>query len=167
MKAKLLHRKARALELMGDLAQAVEWTEKSLLEDNNYKVKQYLKKLKKGKKISDDLAYIDPEKAEEHRLKGNDLFKEHKFPAALKEYTEAEKRNPNEAKICANKAACYIKLMEPKFAEKECDKCLKMDPTYIKAYERKAKAFVMMSKLSDAIKTLEEALKVEPENVSV
>jgi len=57
--------------------------------------------------------------------------------------------------------------MEPKFAEKECDKCLKMDPTYIKAYERKAKAFVMMSKLSDAIKTLEEALKVEPENVSV
>lgn len=30
--------------------------------------------------------------------------------------------------------------MEPKMAEKECDKCLKMDPKYIKAYERKSKA---------------------------
>jgi len=59
------------------------------------------------------LAYINPEIAEEHRQKGNALYKNSKFPAALKEYEEAQRRNPKEAKIRGNKALCYLKLMEP------------------------------------------------------
>ena len=53
MKAKLLHRKGRAYELMGDLENAIEWTEKSLLEHSDDKVKTALKKLKAIKSNSD------------------------------------------------------------------------------------------------------------------
>ena len=45
-----------------------------------------LNQAKKIKKEKEALAYIDPVKAEEHRQKGNDLFKEGAYPAALKEY---------------------------------------------------------------------------------
>ena len=38
----------------------------------------------KQKKDKDAKDYINPELAEEHRLKGNDLYKEGKFPDAIK-----------------------------------------------------------------------------------
>ena len=39
-----------------------------------------LQKAQKTKKDDEALAYINPEVAEEHRIKGNDLFKEGKYP---------------------------------------------------------------------------------------
>ena len=72
------------------------------------------------------------------------MYKESKFPAALKEYEEAERRNPKDAKIHGNKAACYLKLMEPVLGLKECEDCLKIDPTFVKGWERKGKCHMMM-----------------------
>jgi len=39
MKAKLMSRRGRAYELSGDIESAIEWTEKSLLENSDDKVK--------------------------------------------------------------------------------------------------------------------------------
>jgi stress-induced-phosphoprotein 1 len=43
--------------------------------------------------------YIDPEKAQEAKERGNALFREGKFGEATKEYEDAVKRDPNSAPL--------------------------------------------------------------------
>ena len=59
------------------------------------------------KKDKEAAAYIDPAKAEEHRLKGNEMFKEGNFPGALKEYEEGLRRDPKSVAIFSNRCATY------------------------------------------------------------
>lgn len=60
-----------------------------------------------------------------------------KFPAALKEYEQAIKRNPQSAKYYSNLGTVYIKLMEWQRAKENFEIALKKDPKYIKAYPKK------------------------------
>jgi hypothetical protein len=60
--------------------------DKSLIEDHNQKVKDEKLKILKLKKEKDAKEYINPELADKHNENGNALYKEGKFPAALKEY---------------------------------------------------------------------------------
>jgi len=82
---------------------AIEMYEKSLAEDNTRTTRATLADLKKAKIKFEKLAYEDPVKAEEHKEKGNAFFKENKFADAKKEYDEAVKRNPRDAKLYANR----------------------------------------------------------------
>ena len=56
------------------------------------------------------MAYIDPQKANESREEGNTLFKAGDFPGAVRAYSEAIKRSPDDPRGYANRAAAYIKL---------------------------------------------------------
>jgi len=83
-----------------------------------------LQKAIKIRKEDEDLAYINPVIAEEHRQKGNELFKEGKYPLAIKEYDEGIRRDPKAIAIYSNRCATYIKLVEFNTALKDADKCL-------------------------------------------
>ena len=91
-------------------------------------------------------------KAEEHRQKGNDLFKEGAFPAALKEYEEGIKRDPKAVAIYSNRCATYIKLMEFATALKDADKCLDLDSKFVKAYARKGTCHHFLKEYHKALK---------------
>merc|ERR1712002_879255 len=102
-------------------------------------------------------AYLDPAKAEEERQKGNDMFTKGDYPGAVKAYSEAIKRNPEDAKIFSNRAAAYSKLMEFNLALKDCDKCIELDPNFIKGHIRKGHICIALKNFQKAIEAFEKA----------
>jgi len=105
---------------------------------------------------------VDPVKSEEEKQKGNEFFKKGDFGSAVKHYTEAIKRNPSDAKIYSNRAACYTKLMSFDLALADCESSIKMDPTFVKAYLRKAKVLQGMGQQSKVRAVYEKALELDP-----
>lgn len=126
-----------------------------------------LNKAKQTKKDTEAKAYINPEKAEEHRQKGNELFKDGNFPGAIKEYDEGVKRDPSAVAIYSNRCATYIKLMVMDQALKDAEKCIELDPKFAKAYLRKGNCHHLMKEYHKAMKTYDEGLKLEPDNAEI
>ena len=65
--------------------EAIACYEDALMEQGSKELEKKLKKAQKLLKKAEEDAYINPELAEEHKQKGNTLFKSGKFPDALKE----------------------------------------------------------------------------------
>nr|4GCO_A Chain A, Protein STI-1 [Caenorhabditis elegans] len=110
------------------------------------------------------LAYINPELAQEEKNKGNEYFKKGDYPTAMRHYNEAVKRDPENAILYSNRAACLTKLMEFQRALDDCDTCIRLDSKFIKGYIRKAACLVAMREWSKAQRAYEDALQVDPSN---
>jgi stress-induced-phosphoprotein 1 len=68
----------------------------------------YILQLEKEREREAKEAYRDPALSDAARERGNDLFKAARYAEAVKEYTEAVKRNDKDPKAYTNRAACYV-----------------------------------------------------------
>ena len=123
-----------------------------------------MKRVQKEKDIRDAQAYINPELAEQHKNKGNDLFKAGDFPGAIKEFDEGVKRDPNNKFIYSNRSFAYIKLMEPVRALKDAEKAIEIDPEFVKAWARKGTCHTLQKEYHKAMEAFEKGLSIDADN---
>jgi stress-induced-phosphoprotein 1 len=145
-----------------DYKGAIKYYDHSLSEHRNPEVIKKKQEIEKLLKEEEQLAYINPEIAEQEKAKGNEYFQKADYPNALKHYTEAIKRNPTDAKIYSNRAACYTKLMEFRLALKDSDEGIKLDPNFVKCYLRKGHALMAMKDYGQAMAAFGKALEIDP-----
>ncbi|KAI3422130.1 Hsp90 cochaperone [Globodera pallida] len=162
--AKAYARMANCYKMKKDLKQALHFYEKALSECRDPDIVKKHKELEKEVKELENKAYIDPELSDKEKNMGNEFFKKGDYPGAMKHYNEAIRRNPQNAVLYSNRAACFTKLMEFQRAIDDCDLCLKKDPTFVKAYIRKGAALSAMREYGRAQRAYEDALQLDPTN---
>ena len=153
-----------AYKAQGKLDEALKAFEDSQMEKNDERIKQAHKDTLKLKKEQEELAYINPEIAEQENQKANELYKSGKYPEALKVYEEAIKRNPKLPKYYTNRAQCYIKLMEFYRAIEDCERAIKLEPKTLKAYQRKANCHFITKEYHKVLQTIDDGLKLFPDD---
>lgn len=168
MIAKALTRKGTALVKMAksskDYEPAIESFQKALTEHRNPDTLKKLNDAERAKKELEQQEYFDPKLADEEREKGNEYFKQQKYPEAVKHYTESLKRNPKDPKAYSNRAACYTKLGALPEGLKDAEMCIELDPTFSKGYTRKGAIQFFMKEYDKALETYQEGLKHDPQN---
>ncbi|OMO52383.1 Tetratricopeptide TPR-1 [Corchorus olitorius] len=168
MIARALTRKGTALVKMAktskDYEPAIETFQKALTEHRNPDTLKKLNEAEKAKKDLEQQEYFDPKIADEEREKGNECFKQMKYPEAVKHYTESLRRNPKDPKAYSNRAACYTKLGALPEGLKDAEKCIELDPTFAKGYTRKGAVQFFMKEYDKALETYQEGLKHDPNN---
>ncbi|KAL9350119.1 hypothetical protein Peur_057374 [Populus x canadensis] len=168
MIARALTRKGTALVKMAkcsrDYEPAIETFQKALTEHRNPDTLKKLNEAEKAKKDLEQQEYFDPKLAEEEREKGNESFKQQRYPEAVKHYSESLRRNPKDPKTYSNRAACYTKLGALPEGLKDAEMCIELDPTFSKGYTRKGAVQFFMKEYDKALETYQEGLKHDPRN---
>ncbi|RDX90852.1 Hsp70-Hsp90 organizing protein 1, partial [Mucuna pruriens] len=168
MIARALTRKGTAFVKMAkcskDYDPAIEAFQKALTEHRNPDTLKKLNEAEQAKKKLEQEEYFDPKLADEEREKGNELFKQHKYPEAVKHYSESIRRNPKDPKAYSNRAACYTKLGAMPEGLKDAEKCIELDPTFVKGYTRKGAVQFFMKEYDKALETYREGLKHDSNN---
>lgn len=163
-KAKVLQRIATAHVKKNDFATAIEWYQKAQLENFDKATERKIKnmELERVKKARAD--YINPELGLAAKERGNDNFREGKFPEAIKEYEDCIKRDPTNAPFRNNLAAAYLKMGLFNDAKREVEKSLDIDPKYVKAWAKKGDIEVFMKEYHKAMESYKSGLQLEPDN---
>lgn len=159
--AKALARIANAYVKLNNLHEAKRYFDKSLSEFRAPDVIKKAQELEREIKLLEEKAYINPEIAEQEKSKGNEYFAKGKFPDAIRHYSEAIKRSPEDPRLYSNRAACYTKLMEFNMALRDCDACIKKDPKFVKGYLRKGACLLAMKENVKAAEAYRKALELD------
>ncbi|KAL6260272.1 hypothetical protein P5V15_007804 [Pogonomyrmex californicus] len=162
--AKAFTRIGHAYKKMENWKQAKVYYEKSMSEHRTPEIKTLLSDIDKIIKEEERKAYIDPVKAEEEKELGNQKYKDGDYPAAIKHYSEAIRRNPDDPKYYSNRAACYTKLAAFDLGLKDCEKVVELDPKFIKGWIRKGKILQAMQQQGKALTAYQKALELDSQN---
>ncbi|XP_038214917.1 stress-induced-phosphoprotein 1 [Zerene cesonia] len=162
--AKAFTRIGNAYKKMEQWKLAKTYYEKSMSEHRTPEIKTLLSEVEKRIAEEEKKAYVDPVKAEQEKELGNEYFKKGDYSTAMKHYSEAIKRNPDDAKLYSNRAACYTKLAAFDLGLKDCDQCCKLDPKFIKGWIRKGKILQGMQQHAKALNAYQKALELDPSN---
>jgi stress-induced-phosphoprotein 1 len=125
-----------------------------------------MKTMELDKKKRDKFNYQDAEKAEEAKQRGNDFFREKKFPEAIAEYEDAVKRAPKDAPIRNNLSAALTKIMDFNGAKTQVEMAIELDPTYTKAWARKGDIECAFKEHHKALDSYKKGLSLDPTNSS-
>jgi len=161
---KAFARMGNALYKHNDMDGALKYYNKAQLENRTPQVAKRIKNAEKKKKESEAKAYLDPEKGKEAKAAGNDKFKAGDWPGAIKDYSEAIKRDPEQSVYYNNRAAAYMKLMDFGRAMDDCKKAIEIDPKFIKAWGRKGNIEFFLKEYHKAMDSYKKGLELDPEN---
>ncbi|KAG0378357.1 MAG: putative Hsp90 cochaperone [Linnemannia gamsii] len=161
--AKALGRIGNAYAKQNKLAEAIKYYGKSLAEHRTPDILAKLKEAEKAKAKAEKEAYRDPALSAEARDRGNAFFKKSDFVEAVKEYTEAIKRDDTDPRAYSNRAACYTKLMAINEALKDCETCISLDPKFVKGYIRKAAIQFLKKEYTECLETCQQAKDADVE----
>lgn len=162
--SKALTRIGNAHRKLENWISAKTYYEKSLSEYRTPEVKTLLSETEKRIKEEERKAYVDPARAEEEKEIGNEYFKKGQYSIAIKHYSEAISRNPDDPKLYSNRAACYTKLAAFDLGLKDCESCVKLDDKFIKGWIRKGKILQGMQQSSKALVAYQKAMELDPTN---
>lgn len=162
--AKALGRIGTAYVKQDKLPEAIKYYGKSLAEHRTPDILAKLKEAEKAKAKADKEAYRDVALSAEARDRGNALFKNSDFAGAVKEYTEAIKRDDTDPRAYSNRAACYTKLMAINEALKDCETCIQLDPKFVKGYIRKAAIQLLKKEYDESLETCQLAKEADVEH---
>lgn len=170
--ARAMTRKGNALVKQGELEAAIDVYSRSLTEHRNADTLKRLHDTEKALKDLREEEYVDMDKCNEEKEKGNAAFKEQKYPEAVAHYTEALKRgpskvNPEAHKLYSNRAACYTKLGAWNEGLKDANECIRLAPDFVKGYSRKGHLQFFMKEFDKAMETYEAGLKYDPESAEL
>ncbi|KAK9717136.1 Hsp90 cochaperone [Basidiobolus ranarum] len=155
--AKAFGRIGNAYFKLNQLDEAIKYYNKSLTEHRTPDILNKLREAEKLKEKEIKDAYYSPELSDKAREAGNELFKKSNFAEAVKQFTEAIKRNDKDPRAYSNRAACYTKLMAFHEALKDCESCITIDPSFVKGYIRKAAIEFLKREYTKCIETCETA----------
>ncbi|GAQ83404.1 SGT1B homolog [Klebsormidium nitens] len=102
--------------------------------------------------------------ATELERKGNALFVDEDYDAALECYTQGVEMDPGNASLYASRAAAHLKLENFLDAIVDANKAIEIDPSISKAYLRKGMACFSLEEFQTAKATFEQGLKLDPKN---
>ncbi len=163
--------KGRAFERLGNIAAknedyvaALDFYGKSQVENYSAATDKKIKEIQAMKKQKEELAYLDDAKALEEKEAGTALFKEGKFPDAIKRYTESIRRNPKDHTVYSNRAQCYLKLMTPQPAVKDAEKCIELKADFARGWSRRGMAYKMLKEYTLAMDDFNMALSLDKDN---
>ena len=120
------------------------------------------KSLKPGEFDQEEIA-----KAEEHKVQGNDYFKDAKYDKAMEAYSEAIFCHVPDAKKAVyycNRALVSIKTENYALALFDAKDAIKCDEMYVKAYYRKGSAHLALNQIDAALKDFKTVCKMQPNN---
>ncbi|KAJ1281099.1 hypothetical protein BS78_04G282300 [Paspalum vaginatum] len=101
------------------------------------------------------------------RLRGNDLFKAAKFVEACAAYGEGLDREPGNAVLLCNRAACHARLGRHEKAVEDCSGALAVRPAYSKARLRRADCNVKLERWEASLRDYQVLIQELPENEDV
>jgi len=165
-RAKVYTRCAKAYQKKGDLANAIQMCKEAQLENYERATERMMKNMELEKRKADTAAYLDDDKADEAKQRGNDHFRNKEWGEAVKEYEEAVKRAPKNAAIRNNVAAALCKVMDFNGAKKHIEKAIEIDPKYVKAWARKGDIEVLMKENHKALESYKAGLGLDSTNAT-